>query len=329
VLRIRDGKRWRVINLGQSKVSLLDDQDGCRELPLSVFDELVKRGSLRILNPTPQLSGREKASEIISRAGPEALREATRRYQMIEPYLNGSRRSDQTIPARTRQRWMLQFRTAQATHGVGFLGLLPGVGGNSSPRLPEATRDLMNKFIEENYETLKQKGKFAVYGQYVVECERRCIQAASYRTFATEIDRRPKFEQTLKREGPRAAYAHEPFYYQLSPTIPRHGDRPFEIAHIDHTEVEECRSISLRYIEYRKKQMKEAEDRLLQSLQENPPRSLNQISKEISYSCQTLVRHYPEISRSIIDRYKSYARNLVAEKMEARLINTAIRSLEA
>jgi putative transposase len=233
-----DGRRWRVINLGQSKVSLLDDQDGCRELPLSVFDELVKRGSMRIITPAPQLSEREKASEIIRQASPEALREATRRYQMIEPYLNGSQRSDQTISARTRQRWILQFRTAQATHGVGFLGLLPRARGNHKPRLPEATRDLMNKFIEESYETLKQKGKFAVYGQYVVECERQCIQAASYRTFATEINRRPKFEQTLKREGARAAYAHEPFYYQLSPTIPRHGDRPFEIVHIDHTELD-------------------------------------------------------------------------------------------
>lgn len=233
-----DGRPWRVINLGQSKVSLLDDQDGCRELPLSVFDELVKRGSLRILTPAPALSGREKASEIIRQAGPEALREAARRYQMIEPYLNGSQRSDQTIPARTRQRWVLQFRTAQATHGVGFLGLLPRARGNHKPRLPEATRDLMNKFIEESYETLKQKGKFAVYGQYVVECERQYIQAASYRTFATEINRRPKFEQTLKREGARAAYAHEPFYYQLNPTIPRHGDRPFEIVHIDHTELD-------------------------------------------------------------------------------------------
>ena len=85
-----DGRRWRVINLGQSKVSLLDDQDSCRELPLSVFDELVKRGSLRIVTPAPALSGREKASEIISQAGPVALREATRRYRMIEPYLNGS-----------------------------------------------------------------------------------------------------------------------------------------------------------------------------------------------------------------------------------------------
>ncbi len=233
-----DGRQWRVINLGQSKVSLLDDQDGCRELPLSVFDELVKRGSLRILTPVPSLSGREKASEIIGQAGPEALREATRRYRLIEPFLNGSRGPDQPLPARTRQRWMLQFRTAQATHGVGFLGLLPGTRGNTKPRLPENARALMNKCIEDNYETLKQKGKFAVYGQYLMECECQGIQAASYKTFAAEINRRPKFEQTLKRQGTRAAYSHEPFYYELSPTVPRHGDRPFEIAHVDHTELD-------------------------------------------------------------------------------------------
>ncbi len=233
-----DGRRWRVINLGQSKVCLLDDQECCRELPQNVFDELVKRGSLRIITPAPRPSGHEKASEIINQAGPEALREATRRYRLIEPYLNGSRSSDQTLSARTRQRWMLQYRTAQATHGIGFLGLLPGIRGNPKPRLPEATRDLMNKLIEDSYETLKQKGKFVVYGQYLVECERQCVQAASYRTFATEINRRPKFEQALKRKGARAAYSHEPFYYELSPTVPRHGDRPFEIAHIDHTELD-------------------------------------------------------------------------------------------
>jgi AraC-like DNA-binding protein len=92
---------------------------------------------------------------------------------------------------------------------------------------------------------------------------------------------------------------------------------------------EEWRSIFMRYTEYQKKQMKDAEDRLLQSLQENPPRPLNQISKEIGYTSPTIVHHYPEISRSIMDRYENYARNLVAEKIKARLINAAIRPLEA
>jgi transposase InsO family protein len=233
-----DGKRWRIINLGQSKISLLDDQGGYGELPQSVFADLIKRGSLQISISPPPRANHEKASELISRASPDSLREATRRYRLIEPSLNGFPPAEPTLPARTRQRWVRQYRTAQATHGIGYLGLLPGAKGNTKPRLSEATRSLMSKFIEDNYETLKQKGKFAVYGQFLAECERQGLQATSYKTFATEINRRPQFEQTRKREGARAAYAHEPRYDELNPTVPRHGDRPFEIAHIDHTELD-------------------------------------------------------------------------------------------
>jgi putative transposase len=42
----------------------------------------------------------------------------------------------------------------------------------------------------------------------------------------------------LKRQGPRAAYQQEAFYWQLELRTPPHGDRPFEIAHIDHTELD-------------------------------------------------------------------------------------------
>jgi len=41
--------------------------------------------------------------------------------------------------------------------------------------------------------------------------------------------------QIRKREGPRAAYQHQQFYWELELTTPRHGDRPFEIVHLDHT----------------------------------------------------------------------------------------------
>ena len=49
---------------------------------------------------------------------------------------------------------------------------------------------------------------------------------------------RPAFEQTLKRQGRRAAYVQSAFYYELRLTTPRHGDRPFEIGHIDHTQLD-------------------------------------------------------------------------------------------
>ena len=46
------------------------------------------------------------------------------------------------------------------------------------------------------------------------------------------------YEQTKARQGRRAAYQHKKFYWELSRTTPRHGDRPFEIGHIDHTEAD-------------------------------------------------------------------------------------------
>ena len=61
---------------------------------------------------------------------------------------------------------------------------------------------------------------------------------AELQTFCLWVRRRPAFERTLKRQGQRAAYAHAGIYLELNRTTPRHGDRPFEICHIDHTELD-------------------------------------------------------------------------------------------
>ena len=50
--------------------------------------------------------------------------------------------------------------------------------------------------------------------------------------------RRDPYRQRLRRQGRRSAYALEPFYFELELKTPRHGDRPFEIGHIDHTELD-------------------------------------------------------------------------------------------
>jgi hypothetical protein len=42
----------------------------------------------------------------------------------------------------------------------------------------------------------------------------------------------------LKRQGTKAAYKEKEFYWELTPTIPRHGDWPLHIVHIDHTELD-------------------------------------------------------------------------------------------
>jgi transposase InsO family protein len=97
----------------------------------------------------------------------------------------------------------------------------------------------MKTFVEERYETHKQKSKTEVYGEFVRYCQAHDLMTIpSYKTFVAMINRRPRYEQTSKRAGSRMAYAHEPMYWELSHTLPRHGDRPFEVAHLDHTELD-------------------------------------------------------------------------------------------
>jgi transposase InsO family protein len=96
----------------------------------------------------------------------------------------------------------------------------------------------MNEFIITDYESLKQKTRYASWIALKLACERRGILAPSLKTFCLAVRSRPAFEQTAKRQGHRAAYSREDFYWELELTTPRHGDRPFEIAHIDHTELD-------------------------------------------------------------------------------------------
>jgi putative transposase len=97
---------------------------------------------------------------------------------------------------------------------------------------------MMIEFIANDYETLKQKTMFAAWSALKLTCDRQQIPAPSYKTFTIAVHRRAGPEQTLKRQGSRAAYQLQPFYWELQQCTPRHGDRPFEIGHIDHTQAD-------------------------------------------------------------------------------------------
>ena len=60
----------------------------------------------------------------------------------------------------------------------------------------------------------------------------------SARAFYQRIKQRSGPHQTEQREGARAAYVEQPWYWELDHTTPRHGSRPFGLVHIDHTELD-------------------------------------------------------------------------------------------
>ena len=170
-------------------------------------------------------------------ASEAGLAEATRRFQIVSRALRGEPPED--VPERTVRRWIAAYRAADDESESGYLGLLPKPNrGNPTGRLPEASSALMIESIENDYETLKQKTMYATWAALKLDCDRRQILAPSYKTFTVAVHQRAGAEQTFKRQGSRAAYQQQSFYWELTQRTPRHGDRPFEIGHIDHTQAD-------------------------------------------------------------------------------------------
>lgn len=241
-----DGRPWLLLNVGHTTCTLLAEDGRVVDLPLAAVEERVRSGALG--GPATPLAPRlpDAARERLAQASPAALATATRRYAVIASSLHPDRYppapddpADPT-PGRTRRRWLAGWRQAEQQQGCGFVGLLPRLdhSGNRSRKLPDASLALMAEVIAGDYETRTQKSKRAVYGALDRACQARGLVTPSYKTFAAAVNRRPRHAQVAKRMGPRAAYRHEPFYWELTLTTPRHGTRPWEIAHMDHTELD-------------------------------------------------------------------------------------------
>jgi putative transposase len=176
---------------------------------------------------------------LLPQMGPAQVAEANRRLRLIQAY-EAKLPLEDDVSERTVRHWLHRYRHAEAMQGDGYLGLLPRFHdcGNRNSKLPEKAKALMMNIIKTDYETLKQKRRFHVYGALIRACETEGTVAPSYKTFSLAINRRLQSEIVLNRRGRRAAYQVQAPHLELGLTTPRHGDRPFHICHVDHTELD-------------------------------------------------------------------------------------------
>lgn len=120
------------------------------------------------------------------------------------------------------------------------MGLLPQTAqrSNRTQRTPQEADDVLDTFIAEHFETPTQPPARAVYRAYHRACGERGLTRLSERTLYRRLTRRRGTLQTTKRYGTRTASAETLWYWELTQTTPRHGDRPWEIVHLDHTQLE-------------------------------------------------------------------------------------------
>ena len=234
-----NGCQLEIINPGQTQTALKTDEGKIIQILNQELSNLVRTGAISVV--ASDESQTKQMKQLLERASKEACTEANRRYQIIAPYLSGDQPSlNREVSIRTIQRWLSQWNQAEHLYGSGYVGLVPHVNrkGNRKQKLPPLTHKLMAECIADDYETYKQKSKRAVYGALVNACEQENTTVPSYKTFLKYCNNRPTYEQTKKRQGSRSAYSNEPFYWELEFTTPRHGERPWAICHLDHTQLD-------------------------------------------------------------------------------------------
>jgi len=231
-----DGKLFQIVNSGDGNIWMQSEQGSITPLEYAKFNELVRIGAIR--NGAGGTSGKTaEICRLLQNKSPSTYEDATLRYQQIVAFLAGSAGQK---PTRTQRRWMRRYREAEALYGHGYIGLLDNKAdrGNRLPKLPARTYELMAISIKEHHLNSTLTSPITVYGHYRNQCERTDVIAASFRTFTGYLNRLDARDTEFCRKGARAAYQLDTFYWELELTTPRHGERPFEIAHIDHTELD-------------------------------------------------------------------------------------------
>jgi putative transposase len=233
-----DGIKWEIVNPGNKLIGLLGDNGNFIELPNNIFENLVKSRKIHGVANTEKLITNTDLEEILKKASKEDLKTANKRFQEIEQFLNGITSKSTT---RTQRRWIKNYQTAQRIYGRGLLGLIPKHRNKGWRRkgIEQEVFELMLSDIEENYENIKQPSIRHTYECFKQKCIANKLKAPSKETYRKAVRKQSQYQLMKKRIGSRGAYKEEPFYWYMHfQGTPTHGDRPFEICHIDHTQVD-------------------------------------------------------------------------------------------
>jgi putative transposase len=234
---IWDSTAWEIVNVGKTSVYLSSNDGHMTELQIDDLNTYIQECKITGLPVSLKHDMQNEAYQKICAAGPEAMIVAVARYQLLH---NSDGLSDTQLSNSSIKNYRKKYHDAEILYGNGLIGLFPQTKkrGNRNRKIDQDVLDLMAKVINEVYLVPYQPKIMAAYGELIARCNENGLIAPSDKTFRTAIKQLNEYDVTLAREGKRAAYEHELFYWRLEQETPRHGERPFDIAHIDHTQLD-------------------------------------------------------------------------------------------
>jgi hypothetical protein len=142
-----------------SAVILRSAADEITEVPANIFNDAVLQRRIRVIGEVTDTADIQVRLRSASQAD---LEEANRRFHIVSRALRGE--AHDAVPPRTLRRWIAAYQTGEGQDGNGYTGLLPKPNqGNTTRKLSERARALMDEHIEKDYESLKQKTMYAAW----------------------------------------------------------------------------------------------------------------------------------------------------------------------
>lgn len=238
-----DGRAWKIYNHGDTSIALRSERGEWMEIEKEEFYALASQGKIAqpIQKGHANIGGvNDEEVAILAKASIQDYREGNERYKLLQRYRSGETPEQVDVPYSTLRDWEVKWQKAEREYGHGYIGLLTKYQrtGNPKRKLPDASIKAMMDYIQNDYETDRQKSKVHSWGQMVRYCESNGIHPPTYKTYCKEIQKRKGYEQTLKRKGRRAAYQEKVPYLCLDQGTPRHGDFPWQIVHLDHFQLD-------------------------------------------------------------------------------------------
>ena len=234
-----DGSVHKVISIGEGYYTLQHQAGSISRLRDEDVSVLVRDGVMRCVSRD---DSDDEAVRRIMGASVASMNEAIRREKLIQAYDEG--RLPDSVSARTVRVWKRAWKEAQDVLGHGFLGLLHRFAdrGDDTPKMSPDQLRVLELSIDEDYSNIRKTTRKNAHKLYQERCKTEGGPALSYGTYCEHIRRRKAEELEQGRSGKRAAYQLKgpanDGSAEIADLYPVHGDRAWEIAHIDHTELD-------------------------------------------------------------------------------------------
>ena len=231
---VLDKKEYEILFVDGESVSATY-QGKVADFPLHIVESLHQRGQLKLFpNPLSSHATKVDYSKLESYT-PAELDAALERARLVEQAALAP--NSVHCSSRTLQRYRRAVSLAGDSALERNLALIPkhALKGNRRRKIPREVIDLVDKIAHDKYNKPDNISVSNAYLHFVAACQAANQNPCSLKAFSQEIQNRAS---TRLRLGKRMAYQEGRFVSYLHIKQEVHGVRPFEVVHIDHTELQ-------------------------------------------------------------------------------------------